>query len=168
MIDKNYKFKYDISEGNAYGARWEGDILSMTFFKYFIDKNTPNVIEVRFHGVKWIRTTSLKKYPCSDEEWEVLEYDPQKPIEPYLLLERKWFNDDYEEFMSGNGFDVCAIRGLDKDVLFIDDRIIFSCNEVEVVRAISDPNLDKSVDVFIKKFNKKYNRKPKVFDWMNE
>ena len=44
------------------GARWEGDELSMTFFKYYTDNKTPNEIELKFHGVNWIKSTTESKY----------------------------------------------------------------------------------------------------------
>ena len=104
----------------------------------------PNEIEVKFHGVEWMRTTCLTKYPCSDEEWDIYGYDPQKTIDEYLLVKREWFNDDYEEFMSGNGFGLNTVRCLEDNVVFIDDRIIFSCNEIEIVRAVANPDVDSA------------------------
>lgn len=156
MINKDYVFQYDITDAGAYGARWEGDILSMTFFRYYTDETDPNEIEVKFHGVEWIRTTCLEKYPCSDEEWDIMGYDPEKPIESYLLLKHEWFNDDYEEFMSGNGFGLNTVRCLEDNVVFLDDRIIFSCNEIEIVRAISTPDIGEDLDKFLSEYNKKY------------
>ena len=144
MIKKGYVFPYDLSDGNGYGAHWDGDILSMTFLRYYTNENIPNEIEVRFHGVEWMRTTCFIKYPCNDEEWDVYGYDPKKPVDEYLLVEREWFNRDYEEFMSGNGFGLNAVRCLDDNVVFIDDRIIFSCTEIEIVRAVANPNPDKA------------------------
>ena len=140
MINKDYVFPYDLGDGDGYAARWEGDVLSMTFLRYYTSAAMPNEIEVKFHGVEWIRTTNLIKYPCSDEEWDTYEYDPKKPIEEYLLVKREWFNDDYEEFMSGNGFGLCTVRCLDDNIVFIDDRIIFSCTEIEIVRAVANPD----------------------------
>lgn len=135
MIKKDYVFPYELGDGASKCAVWEGDELSMIFFRYYTDENTPNMIKVRFHGVEWIRSTCLNKYPCNDDEWDDCYYDPQKPIEEYLLLEREWFNSDYEEFMSGNFSGLNTVRCLDDNVVFIDDRIIFSCNQIEIVKA---------------------------------
>ena len=115
----------------------------------------PNEIEVKFHGVEWIRTTTLIKYPCSDEEWDVYGYDPEKSIEEYLLIEREWFNDDYEEFMSGNGFGLNTVRCLDDNVVFIDDRIIFSCNEIEIVRAVANPDCESAFNRIMSEYQKR-------------
>ena len=154
MIKKDYIFPYDISEAVGKGARWEGNVLSMTFFRYFTDYNTPNEIEIKFHGVEWIRSTTETKYPCPDDEWVITSYDPNKPICDYLLIERDWFNNDYEEFMSGNGFGLNTIRCLDDNVVFIDDRIIFSCNEIEIVKAVCTKDIVKAEKNFLKIFNK--------------
>lgn len=153
MIKKNYKFNYHIGDANGYGARWEGDILSMTFCRYYTNENEPNEIEVKFHGVKWIRTTCFIKYPCPDEEWDVYGYDPKKKIEEYLLIDRKDFNEDYIEFMSGNGFGLNGIRCLEDNIVFIDDRLIFSCSEIEVVRAVANPNVEKTIARLLKKIS---------------
>ena len=103
-----------------------------------------------------MRTTSLIKYPCSDEEWDIYEYDPEKPIEEYLLVKREWFNDDYEEFMSGNGFGLNTVRCLDDNVVFIDDRIIFSCSEIEIVRAVANPDPQSAYERIVSEHKKKY------------
>lgn len=157
MINKDYIFPYEIHDGLGLGARWESDKLSITFFRYYTDDDTPNEIEIVFHGVNWIRSTTLKKYPCPDEEWDVWGYDPDKPIDEYLLLEREWFNNDYEEFMSGNDLNtVCCIQD---NVVFIDDLLIFSCTEIEVVKAISIKDVAVELKRFLENFNKKYNRR---------
>ena len=151
MIRKDYVFPYEIWDGDGHGAKWEGDVLSMTFFRFYVDESTPNIIEVKFHGVEWMRTTCFKKYPCSDEEWDVYGYDAEKPIDEYLLVEREWFNNDYEEFMSGNGFGLNTIRCLEDNVVFIDDRIIFSCNDIEIVKAVCEIDIVKAQNDFLKK-----------------
>ena len=79
MISKDYKFPYNIGDAVGLGAKWVADILSMTFCRYYTDETDPNVIEVRFHGVDWMRTTCLNQYPCPDEEWEIIGYDPIFP-----------------------------------------------------------------------------------------
>lgn len=157
MVKKDYVFPYDIGDGWGTGARREGDILSMTFFRYYTDETDPNVIEIRFHGVEWIRTTCFIEYPCNDEEGEIF-YDPEKPIDEYLLVKREWFNDDYEEFMSGNGMGLDTIRCLEDNVVFIDDRIIFSCDEIEIVRAECIQDVMRVHKVFLATYNKKYRR----------
>ena len=144
MINKDYVFPYDLEDGAGYAARWDGDVLSMTFLRYYTSETMPNEIEVKFHGVEWMRTTCLIKYPCSDGEWDVCGYDPEKPIEKQLLVKREWFNDDYGEFMSGNVFGLNTVRCLDDNIVFIDDRIIFSCNEIEIVRAVANPDIDSA------------------------
>ena len=141
MIKKDYFFPYDISDGIGSAAKWEDSTLSVTFQKYYTNEHTPNEIEVRFHGVNWMRTTCLVKYPCSDEEWDIYGYDPEKPLDEYLLVRKEWFNQDYKEFMSGNGFGLNTVRCIEDNVVFIDDRIIFSCDEIEIVSAIVNPNL---------------------------
>ena len=161
MIDKNYIFPYFLSDGVGKCARWEGDVLSMTFFVYYTNDKTPNVIEVKFHGVEWIRSTTLKKYPCAEDEWDILEYEESKPITDYLLIERDWFNNDYEEFMSGNGFGRNSIRAIEDNVLFIDDRIIFACTKIEVVNTMCVKNVKIVEERFLKEFNKNYNRNSK-------
>ena len=145
MIDKSYVFPYDLGDAAGYGATWNGDILSMTFCRYYKDDTDPNEIEIKFHGVTWMRTTSLIKYPCPDEEWDVYSFDANKSIEEYLLVERDWFNNDYEEFMSGNGFGLNTIRCLADNIVFIDDRLIFSCTEIEIVRAECNPDIGNTV-----------------------
>lgn len=154
MVKKDYVFPYDIADGCGTGARWEGDILSMTFFRYYTDETNPNVIEIRFHGVEWMRTTCFLKYPCNDEKWEIY-YDPERPIDEYLLVKREWFNDDYEEFMVGN-MGLNTIRCLEDNVVFIDDRIIFSCDEIEIVRAVCEPDMMRAEKAFLAAYNKKY------------
>lgn len=156
MIKKDYRFPYDLGDGAGYAARWEDDVLSMTFLRYYTDENIPNEIEVKFHGVEWMRTTCFVKYPCSDEEWDIYGYDPEKPIEEYLLVKREWFNDDYEEFMSGNGFGLNTVRCLDDNVVFIDDRIIFSCTDIEIVRAVAEPDVCSAFETLTSEYRKKY------------
>ena len=156
MIKKDYKFPYDIGDAVGLGARWEGDVLSMTFFRYYTDENSPNEIELKFHGVEWMRTTCLIKYPCGDEEWDVYGYDPEKAIDEYLLVKREWFNDDYEEFMSGNGFGLNTVRCLEDNVVFIDDRLIFSCNEIEVVRAVCTPDVASAEKKILEQYREMY------------
>ena len=156
MINKDYVFPYDLGDGNGYAARWEDDILSMTFLRYYTSESMPNEIEVKFHGVEWMRTTCLIKYPCSDEEWDVYGYDPEKPIEEYLLIKREWFNDDYEEFMSDNGFGLNTIRCLDDNIVFIDDRIIFSCTNIEIVRAAVTPDPQSAFERIVLEHKRKY------------
>lgn len=155
MIKKDYVFPYYIGDGIGFCARWEDDILSMTFLRYYIP-DMPNLIEVKFHGVEWIRTTTLIKYPCSDEEWDIYGYSSDKPIEEYLLLKREWFNDDYEEFMSGNGSSLAGIRCLEDNVVFIDDRIIFSCTEIEIVSAKFVDDADPIEERLLKEYQEKY------------
>ena len=155
MIKKDYVFPYDLGDGAGYAAIWEGDVLSMTFLRYYTGEHMPNEIEVKFHGVEWIRTTTLIKYPCSDEDWDVYGYDPKKSIEEYLLIEREWFNDDYEEFMSGNGFGLNTVRCLEDNVVFIDDRIIFSCNEIEIVRAVANPDCESAFNRIMSEYQKR-------------
>ena len=159
MVKKDYIFPYDISDGVGKGASWNNDVLSMTFFKYYTDNNTPNEIEIKFHGVQWIRSTNIMKYPCPNNEWTISSYDPNKAIYDYLLLEREWFNNDYEEFMSGNGFGLNTIRCLDDNIVFIDDRIIFSCNKIEIVKAICTKNIAKAEKRFLKKISRTTNKK---------
>ncbi len=162
MIKKDYISPYDISEAVGKGARWDGNILSITFFKYYTNNNTPNEIEVNFYGVEWIRSTTETKYPCRNDDWVISSYDPNKPICDYLLLEREWFNNDYEEFMSGNGFGLNTIRCIDDNIVFIDDRIIFPCNKIEIVKAICTKNIVQAEKRFLKKFHhtiKKKNKK---------
>lgn len=158
MIKKDYIFPYDISDGVGKGARWEGDILSITFFRFYTNNNTPNEIEVRFHGVEWIRSTTLEKYPCDNDDWNILGYNSNKPISDYMLVERDWFNNDYEEFMSGNGFGLNTIRCLEDNIVFIDDRIIFSCNEIEIVKAVCNKDILSAEKKFLKGFKSKYKR----------
>lgn len=158
MIKKDYIFPYNISEAVGKGARWDGDILSMSLFKYYTDDSTPNEIEIKFHGVEWIRSTTETKYPCRDDEWSISCYDPNKPIYDYLLLEREWFNNDYEEFMSGNGFGLNTIRCLEDNIVFIDDIIIFSCTNIEIVKAVCTKNIAKAEKCFIKKFNQTFKK----------
>ena len=153
-IKKDYIFPYNISDSVAKGARWDGNVLSMTFFKYYTDNNTPNEIEVNFYGVEWIRSTNVIKYPCSDDERAISSYAPNKPLSDYLLLKREWFNNNYEEFMSGNGFGLNTIRCLEDNIVFIDDRIIFSCNEIKIVKAVCTKNVAKAEKRFLKKFNR--------------
>lgn len=100
------------------------------------------------------RNIFLQSYPCSDEEWEIYGYDPEKPIDEYLLVKREWFNDDYEEFMSGNGMGLDTIRCLEDNVVFIDDWIIFSCDEI--VRAVCEPDVMRAEKAFLAAYNKKY------------
>ena len=156
MIKKDYQFPYDIGDAVGLGARWEGNVLSITFFRYYTDENSPNEIELKFHGVDWMRTTCLIKYPCSDEEWDVYGYNPEKDIEEYLLIKREWFNNDYEEFMSGNGLGLNTIRCLEDGVVFIDDRLIFSCNKIEVVRAVCTVDIASAEGKFLKQYKEKY------------
>ena len=156
MIEKDYVFPYNIIDGAGMFARWEDDILSMTFYRYYTDENTPNEIHIRFHGVEWMRTTSLIKYPCPDDEWDMYCYDPEKHIEDYLLVKREWFNDDYEEFMSGNGSGLTTVRCIDDNVVFIDDRIIFSCNNIEIVKAVCTRDVMAAERCAEIEYNKKY------------
>lgn len=158
MIKKDYVFPYNISDGVCLGAIWENDILSITFFRYYTNDNSPNEIQIKFHGVEWIRSTTLKKYPCPDKEWDCWGYEPNKPIKEYFLIERTWFNNDYEEFMSGNGFGLNTICCLEDNVIFIDDLIIFSCNEIEIVKAICTKNIISAKKRFLKKYRRKYKR----------
>lgn len=158
MIKKDYIFPYNVSDGVAKGAKWVDDKLSMTFFRYYTDKNNPNVIEIKFHGVKWIRSTTLKKYPCADEEWDVWGYDVNLPITAYLLVERDWFNVDNEAFMSGNGFGLNTIRCIEDNVVFIDDLIIFSCSEIEIIKADCIKNVEAAEKHFLKLLHEKINR----------
>lgn len=155
MITKKYIFPYDISDSVGLGAIWKEDILSITFFKYYTDKNTPNKIEIKFYGVEWIRSTTITKYPCNNKDWEIIGYSEDKNISDYLLIERDWFNNDYEEFMSGNGFGLNTIRGLDNNIVFIDDRIIFSCNKIEVVSAVCIKNIKSAEKHFLKEYKRK-------------
>ena len=37
-----------------------------------------------------------------------------------------------------------TVRCLDDNIVFIDDRIIFSCNEIEIVRAVANPDVDSA------------------------
>lgn len=158
MIYKDYIFPYFLGDGVGKGARWEDDVLSITFFVCYTNAQTPNVIEVKFHGVEWIRSTTLKKYPCADEEWDVWGYDESKPISDYLFVERDWFNENYEEFMSGNGFGINTVRAIEDNVIFIDDRIIFSCTKIEIVKTACVKNVKIAEKRFLKNFDRKYNR----------
>ncbi|MBQ8375280.1 MAG: hypothetical protein IJX98_06905 [Clostridia bacterium] len=158
MIKKDYVFPYILHDGVGLGARWEGDVLSMTFFRYYIDEHTPNEIEVKFHGVEWIRSTTLIKYPCPDDEWDFFGFEKNKPISDYLLVERDSFNNDYEEFMSGNGFGLNTIRCLEDNIVFIDDLIIFPCNEIEIIKAVCTKDIISAENRFLKNFARKYKR----------
>ena len=44
MIKKDYVFPYDLGDGAGYAAIWEGDILSMTFLRYYTGEHMPNEI----------------------------------------------------------------------------------------------------------------------------
>lgn len=142
MIKKDYIFPYELGDSAILGAKWENDVLTITFFRYYVDDNTPNDLEIKFHGVEWIRSTTLIKYPCPDEEWESWEYIQDKPITDYLLVKREWFNNDTAEFLSGNGLGINTIRCLEDNTVFLDDLIIFSCTEIEIVRAICTKKIE--------------------------
>ncbi len=163
MLKKGYKFEYNVCDAYGYGARWEGDILSVTFFNdYREGKRGPNVIEMRFHGVTWLRTTDIDTYRPADYDPEydlMYTFNPKRPISSYVLIDRDTFNDKYESFMVGNDMVYC-ISCPEDNVVFIENILIFACNEIEVVRAEYDPNVWDRAYKFYDDFNKKYNRNP--------
>lgn len=159
MIKKDYVFPYDICDGVGKCVRWEGDKLSMTFFSCYECEGMPNKIDVIFHGVEWIRSTSLRKYPCPDEEWDDWGYESDKPIDYYLLVEREWLNNDYEKFMfSGVGL---TVRCLEDNLVFIDDLLIFPCTNIEIVNAVCIKDIMSVEKKCERQFNKKYKRRQK-------
>lgn len=133
-LDTNYVFPYKIWDGSCKNVKWDGDKLYMTFTRYYIDETLPNEVEVVFHGVTWIRTTCLNKYPpINDEDWAE-GYIPSKPLEEYMLVDREQFNNDFIPFIASDCGWEC-LRCLTDNVVFIDDALFFDCTDIEIVRA---------------------------------
>ena len=131
-LDTNYVFPYKYWDAFYKNVKWDGDKLHMTICKCYENETFPNELEVVFHGVTWMRTTILKNYPPIFEEDWTDGYDPNKPLEEYLLVDREQFNNDFIAFISDNQE---GIRCLADNVVFINETLFFDCTDIEIVRA---------------------------------
>ena len=136
----NFLFPYNIGDGGCYGVKWEGTTLSMTICRYYLDESDPNEIEVEFYGVEWMRSTTNDDVPPRDNPI-MFGYDPEIPMEEYPLISQEDFQKDYIEYVAHGQLN--AIRLLDKNVVFIDDIMFFSCTEIKVIWAICNPDIKK-------------------------
>ena len=137
MIEKGYTFPYLIHDGQCYGAKWKGNILSMTICRYF-EEGHPNEIEVEFHGVEWIRSV----FRNDEESWD--SFDPDIPLEKYPLVLREAFEADYKEFFAYGLLD--DIRALEDNLVFIDDIMFFPCTEIKIIRAVYTEDIKATID----------------------